>query len=133
MVIIECSVLIYFIAEGHTHPPPRALVFHSTPVAWQNVLPVRKANTASNLWATKEHKIGHKSSPQHLNAQSGGMCACIPCPPGVAAYALMILTEKTSLTLGVIGKMYLITVISSRHLPYLCTQDGVSLGFPQTT
>ena len=37
-------------------------------------------------------------------------------PPGAAAYVPLILTEKTLLTLDVIGKMHLITVISSQHL-----------------
>ena len=54
-------------------------------------------------------------------------------PPDVAANVPLILTEKTLWMLGVIGKMHLITVISLRHLPYLCTQDGYPQGFPQTT
>ena len=51
-------------------------------------------------------------------------------PSGVAANALLMLTEKTLLTLGVVSKMQLMTVISSRHPPYLCTQDGNSPGIP---
>ena len=47
------------------------------------------------------------------------------CAPGAVAYSPLILTEKTSWTIGVVGTMHLITVISSRHLPYLHTQDGV--------
>ena len=50
------------------------------------------------------------------------------CAPRVAANVPLIFTEKTLLMLGVVSKMHLITVISSRHLPYLYTQDGVSPG-----
>ena len=50
--------------------------------------------------------------------------------PQSAAYVPLILTEKTWLVFSVIGKMHLITVISSRHLPYLCTQEGTSPRIP---
>ena len=61
------------------------------------------------------------------------MCACIPHPPlGVVVNALLILTKKTWM-LGVFDKVHLITVVSLRHPPYLCTQDGVSPGIPPQT
>ena len=37
------------------------------------------------------------------------------------------------LGVGVLDKRQLITVISLQHLPYLCTQDGVSPGIPHLT
>ena len=52
------------------------------------------------------------------------------CAPLTAGYALLILTETTLLVPSGINDVNLIVVISSRHLPYLCTQEGVSLGIP---
>ena len=52
---------------------------------------------------------------------------CIPLPMD---YAPLILTKRTFFTFSDINEMNLITVISSRHLPYLCTQEGVSPGIP---
>ena len=65
----------------HASLPPNALLFHSPSVAWEKVLPVRLVNTASNLQATSEHKIGYQSQLWQLNARSGDTRACIPRAP----------------------------------------------------
>ena len=57
------------------------MLFHSPTVAWEKVLPVCLVNTASNLQATSECKIGYQCQLQHLNARSRDMHACIPCAP----------------------------------------------------
>ena len=66
-----------------THVPlrPNALVFHSPSVAWEKVLPVHLVNTALNLQATSECKIGYQSQLRHLNARSRDMHALIPHAP----------------------------------------------------
>ena len=71
------------VLKGGTHVslPPNALLFHSPSVAWKKVLPVHLVNTASNLQAASEHKIGYESQLRHLNARSGDACACIPHTP----------------------------------------------------
>ena len=51
----------------------------------------------------------------------------IPLP---ANYVPLILTKRTFFTFSDIDEMNMITVISSRHLPYLCTQEGVSPRIP---
>ena len=115
----------------NAHIPPNALLFHSPSVAWEKVLPVRLVNTASNLQATSKHKIGYQSQLQHLNARSGDTCACILHTPAHGLCATDTYKEDI-LKLDDIDEMNRITVISSRHLPYLCTQEGYPQGFLQT-
>ena len=50
--------------------------------------------------------------------------------PLTTDYAPLILKRMTSLISSDIDDVNLITVISSRHLPYLCTQEGVSPRIP---
>ena len=113
----------------HASFPPNALLFRSPSIAREKVLPVCLVNTASNLQVTSEHRIGYQNQPQHLMQEAGTRvhASCIPLP---ADYAPLILTRKTLLMVDDIDDMNLITVISSRHLPYLCTQEGVSPRIP---
>ena len=99
----------------HASLPPNALLFQSPSMAREKVLPVRMANTASNR-DTQMQKAG-----THVHAFRA---------PLTADYVPLILTRKTFLKLGDIDEMNLITVISSRYLPYLCTQEGVSPRIP---
>ena len=62
--------------------------------------------------------------------QEAGTHMHASCVPLTTDYAPLILTRKTLLTLSDIDEMNLKTVISSRHLPYLCTQGGVSPRIP---
>ena len=119
------------ILKGGTHAslPPNALLFQSPYIAREKVLPVCLVNTASNLQGTSKHKIGYQSQLRHLNARSRDTRTCIRIPL-TADYVPLILTRKTFLTLSDVNEMNLITVISSRHLPYLCTQEGVSPRIP---
>ena len=73
--------------DTHTSLPPNALLFHSLSVAWEKVLPVRLVNTASNLQATSECKIGYQGQLRHLNARSGDTHACILCAPSCRLHA----------------------------------------------
>ena len=47
--------------EMHASLPPNTLLFHSPSVAWEKVLPVHLVNTALNLQATSQRKIGYQS------------------------------------------------------------------------
>ena len=64
--------------------------------------------------------------------QEAGTCVHASRIPLIVDYAPLKLTRKTLLILGDIDEMNLITVISSRHLPYLRTQEGYPQGFSQT-
>ena len=88
-------------------------------------------NTASNLQATSKHKIGYQSQLRHLNARSGDTHACILRTPAHGLCAADTYKEDI-LKLNDIDEVNLITVTSSRHLPYLRTQEGYPQGFPQT-
>ena len=80
----------------HASLPPNALLFQSPSVAREKVLPVHLVNTASNLQATSEHKIGYQSQLRHLNARSGDMHACIPCTPDCGLHATDTYKEDIS-------------------------------------
>ena len=62
--------------------------------------------------------------------QKAGTCVHASHAPLTADYVPLILTKMTSLVSSGINDVNLITAISSRHLPYLCTQEGVSPGIP---
>ena len=51
-------------------------------------------------------------------------------PPWCGGQCAADTYREDIMDVGVLNKMHLITVISLRHLPYLCTQDGVSPGIP---
>ena len=105
----------------HAFLPPNALLFHSPSVAREKVLPVHLVNTALNLQATGECKIGYQSQLWHLNARSGDTHACIPCAPSHGLHAADTYKEDI---LELNRNRAYESVISSRHLPYLCTQEG---------
>ena len=54
-------------------------------------------------------------------------------PPQCGAQRTADTYREDILDVGVLDKRHLITVISLQHLPYLCTQDGVSPGIPRQT
>ena len=82
----------------HASFPPNALLFQSPSMAREKVIPVHLVNTASNLQATSEHKIGYRSQLRHLNARSGDMHACIPHTPYHGLHATDTYKEDISHT-----------------------------------
>ena len=54
-------------------------------------------------------------------------------PPWCSGQCATDTYREDILDVGVLDKRHLITVISLQHLPYLCTQDGVSPGIPHLT